>query len=114
MSMPGRAADNGRAPLGPLLDCQPIVGVALNDACDLQAHFEVKTRTAARHVRTSEFAGQPISVYLTLRKYGSVADVKGLLDSFDSLAAHGERLVDDKVIPFLLRPIRESILAAGA
>ncbi|MBL8991579.1 MAG: hypothetical protein JNJ48_08375, partial [Phycisphaerae bacterium] len=95
------------------IDCQPVLGIGLNESADLQAHFEIKTRTPGRSERTGEVEPQPLSVFLTLRQYGSVKDVTELLAWFDRLAAAGERLLQQRVVPNLVMPIREAIAAGG-
>lgn len=95
------------------VECQPALGVALTDDCDLQAHFEVKTRSNARMIRSGEPREEPISLYLVIRKYGPFADVRGLAAVLAELVQHGEELLDSCVIPKLLVPVREAI-ASGA
>ena len=63
------------------IDQQPYLGIALNPDCDLQAYVEIKSRTTTFEVRAGEFEKQPISVFLTVRKYwGGMSDrfVRGL------------------------------------
>jgi hypothetical protein len=90
------------------IDCQPVFGICLNDPQQIQAHFEVKTRSSRTH-RSPEAPADPISVYLTLRKHGPVGDVKELLRVLDSLTDRGEELVDSRVVPNIIQPIRESL-----
>lgn len=71
-------------------------------------HFEVKTRSAAS-VREVERRDEPISIYLTLRQFEPVTDLRELPDRFDRLARRGQELVDERVLPALLTPIREAI-----
>ncbi len=40
------------------IDLQPFLGVALSDRCDIQAFFEIKTRTTPRQVRTGDEFGE--------------------------------------------------------
>lgn len=100
--------------LGVPIDCQPLLGLSLSESCDLQAHFEVKTRTPTRAIKTGEFEPQPISIYLTLRQYGAVKDVRDLQDAFRVLSSRGEDLLQSRVVPNLLMPIREAIAASGS
>jgi hypothetical protein len=94
----------GAAPI----DCQPVFGVRLGDPVPCDAHFEVKTRSTRRdHDR--EGSEEPISVFLTLRRHGPFNDVKELPGLVRSLAERGEELVESKVIPQLVGPIREAI-----
>lgn len=91
------------------VDFQPLLGVALTDELDVQAHIEIKTRTSARQIRTGEYRDDPISVYLIVRKYGPFADVRELPTALADLRKRGEHLVETCIIPKLLKPIRDAI-----
>lgn len=104
------------------IDCQPLIGFALQGGTgtrpDMEVHFEVKTRggrpgppPAALEM---EAAPDPISVYLTIRKFGAVADLKELLSIFDQLAKMGEELTESRVVPGLLVPIRDAIASGNS
>jgi len=95
------------------LDIQPYIGIALNERCDLQAFIEVKTKTSVREVRTDRFREEPISVCLTVRKVGSLTDMKELPVVFDTLTANAERLVNDRLVPHLIQPLRQAIASAN-
>lgn len=98
-----------------MVDCQPLLGVSLADEGDLQAHFEVKTRSGNRHGKgNSDYREDPISVYLIVRKYGPCGDVKHLEAEFDALTRRGEEMLESVVLPRLLSPIRDSIVTGGA
>lgn len=89
------------------IDCQPVVGVRLSD--DIEAYVEVKTRSNERRGRGGDAPGEPISIYLTLRRLGPILEIKSLLDDFNRLARHGEELAESRVVPNLVVPIREAI-----
>ncbi len=95
---------------GEVVDCQPVVGFTIKGLGgqgkdEVQAHFEVKTHpTATRR----EGQPEPISIYLTMRRFGHVSDVKELPAIMDALAARGERLMDEMVIPRMIIPIRQA------
>lgn len=90
-----------------LVDCQPLFGMVLDDKGLLEAHFEVKTRSAGRDVdRGGE---EPISVYLTLRQYEPVTELRQLAERFSVLRERGRALVDEHVAPGLLSPLRQAI-----
>jgi len=86
-----------------IVDCQPSFGMILQEH-DVQATFEVKTRSGARGGRED-----PISVYLTLRKFNPVSSISQLGEVLTLLAKQGEEILDSKVVPHLVRPIREAI-----
>lgn len=91
--------------IGRPIDCQPVLGFMLDDGAE--AYFEVKTRTSdARREKTEE----PISVFLTVRRQGPTDELGDLGRIYDSLASQGEELVETRVLPTLVNPIRESIV----
>ncbi|MBL8759676.1 MAG: hypothetical protein JNL50_00075 [Phycisphaerae bacterium] len=95
------------SPLG-VKDCQPSLGFTVGRRGDIEAQFEVKTRTVTA-AREGEGNPEPISVYLTLRKLGSVTDLKELGSNFDRLASVGEELAESRVVPTFLVPLRDAI-----
>ena len=95
------------------IDCQPIMGMALTEACDVQANFEVKTRTSPQQVRSGDFREEPISIYLTIRKYGPIQDVKDLPNVLSTLLKYGEDLLESRLVPNLLVPIRNVIVTGS-
>jgi hypothetical protein len=88
-----------------VVDCQPLYGVVLREAHDIEVNFEVKTRAASREGRRDE----PISIYLTMRKYGPINEIKQLPELLAQLIKQGEELVDGRVVPNLVVPIRDAI-----
>ncbi len=98
------------------VDCQPTIGFSLENVDQTEAHFEIKTRNSkkSRDVEyASESRAEPISVYLTVRRYGPVRDIKNLPEAFDTLAATGQDLVETCAVPRLLIPLRETIISFG-
>ncbi|MEC9374520.1 MAG: hypothetical protein VYC34_11785 [Planctomycetota bacterium] len=95
-----------------LLDVQPYLAVALAPRCDLQAIIEVKPRTSAREIRSGQFRDDPISVYLTVRKFGPVEDVKELPERFDAIAGEAEKFAEQRVLPQVITPLREAIASS--
>ncbi|MDP7005384.1 MAG: hypothetical protein QF718_04150 [Phycisphaerales bacterium] len=93
----------------PLLDVQPRVGFALNEACDLQAFVEVKTRTSAVETATGIFQDEPISVFLTVRKNGPIQEVSELTETFSRLAGHIEHIAEHRVVPDVVVPLHQAI-----
>ena len=91
------------------IDFQPLLGMSLTEQCDVQAIFEVKTRTSAAQVRSGEYREEPISVYLIVRKHGPLEDVTQLPNIYHSLVARAEELLDRRVVPNMIVPLREAI-----
>lgn len=96
-----------------VLDVQPVFGQSLNESGDLQAYFEVKTRPKSRRGSSKRYSGEPISLFLTLRKYGPVDDLSDLASSVATLNEHAEQLASEKFIPDLLMPITQHIASSA-
>lgn len=101
-------SDDGR-----ILDVQPVFGCSLNDTGDLQAYFEVKSRPKSRRGSSKRFAGEPISLFLTLRKYGPIDDLADLPQTLEKLNEYCESLATEKLIPDLLTPIAQHISSSA-
>ena len=92
-----------------IIDAQPYFGVALTPECDLQAYVEVKSRTSTFEVRSGNFEGEPISVFLTLRKYWSMNGASSPADVLPSLFDTADELATDKVVPSFVNPLAAAI-----
>ncbi len=114
------AALLGGSPLAALLendeitinDCQPLLGMKVLNEQGLEAHFEIKTRSGSNSTASSTpGTSDPISVYLTLRCYDPVTDLKDLTGKLDELIERGQALVDEYAVPNLLIPLRDEIVS---
>ncbi len=93
---------------GTPLDCQPVMGFSFGEKNEYEAHFEVKSRSAAT-LREGESRTEPISVYQTVRRVGGVGDIRELPGVVQQLAERGERLLEQRSVPSLLVPLRNAI-----
>lgn len=94
-------------------DCQPVIALDTGSR-EFEVQFEVKTRGEHPGPREHEMPHEPISVYLTLRRFGAVTEVGELLSILGSLAEKGEELVENRVIPQLLVPLRDAIASGNS
>lgn len=99
-------------------DCQPVIGLTMGARGDFEVYFEVKTRGPHGQGRDPEASSgggaEPISIYLILRKFGPFGDVRDLPAALRTLARHGEELVERRLVPGLLVPIREAIASGNS
>lgn len=110
------------SPMAPLMqvkgaktiDVQPVFGMTLSEKGDYQCFFEVKTRPKTRRGRVSKFRDEPISILLTLRKFGPIDDISQLKTEFDQMAAKAEQLAVEQLVPNLLTPIARQITSSNA
>lgn len=124
------------SPLGELLDVenattidfQPLIGMLLGgNGLDIpsgsasatrgtdaiEAHLEIKTRSGGAAGRGGEGTGEPISVYVTLRRYEPVTNLKAMPGVFRTLADQAEHLIEQRVLPGLIAPLRRAIMLGG-
>ena len=92
-----------------IIDAQPYFGIALSPKCDLQAYVEVKSRTTTYEVRNDSFEDEPISVFLTTRKYWGVESPKSLIDALRTLVDTAEELVTEKIAPNFVNVLATAI-----
>jgi len=95
-----------------VLNCEPSLTITLDESCRLQARLFIETRTNAYHVRRNDFPEEQISVYFTVRQYGSMEHDASFVDRFSELRARSEQLMDDFVIENVLLPLGQAIAAS--
>lgn len=92
-----------------LIEAQPYFGIALTPDCDEQAYVEVKSRTTPFEVRSATYEAEPITVFLTVRKYWSGQPC----DALDSCCAHlidvGHALSTERIVPGFVNPLAAAI-----
>ena len=91
------------------LNYEPQVTLSLNEDCRLQARLMIETRTNAYQVRKADFPEDQISVYFTVRQYGSLMSDSSFKDVFAGLRAKSEELLDQYVVEQVLRPLQQAI-----
>ncbi len=92
-----------------VIDAQPYFGIALSPDCDLQAYVEVKSRTATYEVRTGSYEDQPLSVFLTIRKYWGYSNDCGLADGYHEMVGYADDLAASKIVPLIVNPLAQAI-----
>ena len=92
-----------------VIDAQPYYGIALTAECDVQAYVEVKSRTTTFEVRGESFEGEPISVFLTIRKYWGLAGDGSPTEVLRMLSETADELAVDKVVPGFVNPLAAAI-----
>lgn len=92
-----------------VLNYEPSMTISLEESCRTQARIMIETRTNAYQVRRGEFADDQISVYFTVRQYGSLQADDSFEKSLMNLKAHAENLLDSFVVGHVLRPLAQAI-----
>jgi hypothetical protein len=94
-----------------VINFEPSLMLALDDACRLQCRLSIETRTNAYQIRTGQFPEAPISVYFTVRQYWSKQPYKDFRESFRNQRRICQDLVDSHIIPSVVRPLAQTIAA---
>lgn len=92
-----------------VLNYEPSITISLEDSCRLQARLMVETRTSAYQVRRGEFPEDHISVYFTVRQYGSLEPDSSYESTLLKLRENCDHLMDSYVIDHVLRPLAQAI-----
>jgi hypothetical protein len=71
----------------------------------------VETRTNAFHVRRREFPEEPISVFFTVRQYGSLPVQSSFKTVMEGIAEKAEELMEAHVVEQILKPLQLAISA---
>lgn len=103
-----------KVPGSSIMDVQPMFGLSLSEQGDLQAYFEVKTRHKTRRGHSRRYRSEPLSLFLTVRRYGPIQQIDDLVDVFTLLSQKAEALASDRLVPNLLTPIARQITSSSA
>ena len=88
---------------------EPSVQLALDEDCRIQCRVSVETRTSAYQVRTGEFTEEQLSVYLTVRRYGSLDPDESFVDVMQRLSETCREITDNYLVDNVLRPLQQAI-----
>ncbi len=92
-----------------VLNFEPSITISLDESCRRQARLMIETRTNAYQVRRGEFPEDQISVYFTVRQYGSLEPNTTYEATLQQLKITCEQLLERHVIDQVLRPLQQAI-----
>ena len=87
----------------------PSIQFALDDDCRTQCRLSIEPRTTAYHLRSKEFPEEPLSVYFTVRRYGSLESGETFVSTFNRLAGICQEIIDTYVVENVLQPLQQTI-----
>ncbi|GAA4469305.1 hypothetical protein [Novipirellula rosea] len=96
-------------PFGKVLSHEPAIQFALDEECRTQCRISFESRTNAYQVRTGDYSEDPISVYLTVRRYDSLGPDETYVQEYDRLVALGRDLIDEYLVASVLKPLQDAI-----
>ncbi len=83
--------------------------VALDDECRTQFRLHIEPRTAAYQIRTGDYGEEPLSIYLTVRRLGSLDSGETYAGFLEKLYEHAINLMDEFVVEKVITPIQQTI-----
>jgi hypothetical protein len=92
-----------------VINYEPSLMLALDDACRLQCRLSIETRTSAYQVRMGQFPEAPISVYFTVRQYWGRPTFKSFVESYKNQRKLLQELTESHIIPAVVRPLAQTI-----
>ena len=93
------------------LECEPSLVVSLDEACSLQARLSLETRSSSYQVRTGQYEDEPITIYLTVRRYPRQGKIVDLQEAIAEQREYCEDLAERIVVPNVIQPIASAIAA---
>jgi len=97
-------------PKAQVTNYEPSVTMALDESGQLQCRLAVETRPRVPgQIRPREFAGDPISVFFTIRQYWGLGPEMTFLESLRRQREIGEEILRQSVIPRVVRPLAQAI-----
>jgi hypothetical protein len=94
---------------GQLLSVEPVIQFALDEDWKTQCRVSFETRTSTQPFRTEEMPEEQLSVYLTVRRFGSLCPNETYAEEFDRLLVHCRELVDEYLVTNVLVPLQKAI-----
>lgn len=91
------------------LNYEPSITLSLDDSCRCQARLLIETRTNAYQVRREDYSDEQLSVFFTLRQYGSLSAETKLEETMLDLKEKSDQLMNEYVVDQVLRPLAQAI-----
>lgn len=88
-----------------IVEAQPFLGIGLDPEGLFQAFVEVKTRSKPGDHAIGRLGGDPLSVYLSVRRIGGLRTLEECGTVLTKLGNHAEHLADNRVVPHIVTPI---------
>ncbi len=93
-----------------MVSLDPTIQLALVPDCRIQCRLSFEPRTTAYHVKTNEYPEENLSVFFTLRKYGSIDPGETFVSTFQDLMQRGQKLIDEYLMENVLVPLQTAIM----
>lgn len=93
----------------PILGYEPMLQFSLDPECKTQCRVSFEARSSAYQVRTGQYGEEPLSVFLTVRRYASLNKEEELSGEYMRLVGIAENLVNNYLVENILQPLQSAI-----
>ena len=99
----------GKIPGSRLIGYDPAIQFSLDEDCRIQCRITVESRTSTFHIRAGDFPEEQLSVYMTVRRYGSLEPGMNYVQAIQPLREHAEQIAEEYLIGNVLVPLQQAI-----
>ena len=92
-----------------LMCYEPVIQISLDDVFRTHARINFEPRTGSLQARGPEYPDDLLSVYVTLRRFDSLAPDESFSDELKRLDVLMRELMDNYVVEHILKPLQNSI-----
>lgn len=92
-----------------LIGYDPAIQFSLDEDCRIQCRITIESRTSTFHIRAGEYPEEQLSVYMTVRRYGSLEPGTNYVQALRPLKEHAERITEEYLISNVLVPLQQAI-----
>lgn len=94
--------------VGSIVNFEPNITFAVDESNDVQCRLSIETRGSGTSRQAQPMDENQITVLFTVRRYWN-GQHRDLIPMYDELAAIGEKIVENQVIPHIVKPLAEVI-----
>ena len=92
-----------------MIGYDPAIQFSLDEDCRIQCRITVESRTNTFHIRSGDYPEEQLSVYMTIRRYGSLDPGTSYADAIGPLKEAAERIAEEYLIGNVLVPLQQAI-----
>lgn len=100
----------GQRPEARIASYEPSIQFALDGDCRTQCRLTLEPRTTSRSIRTGEYQEEQLSVYFTVRRFGSLKHEAAFAETLQTLDHVSREFVDGYIAEHVLLPLHQAIV----
>lgn len=93
---------------GILLDYSPVIQIAVDSDVKTLARAHFESRTTPAQIRQNDYDGEPLSVYLSMRRIESLSANESFVSEYQRLDRLLQNLLDQRLVEQVLQPLQSA------